>query len=212
MAIRRFCGNIHTLFQVICIRSKPIVFSVLFSFFSRRPCLPSGFCKCVEQPAVVCQGCTVADDVPSRAEDCSFLVVVWQWLGDRDCTAQYNCCLPAITDCRRFCPGSIGSGIGIMLSNSPGGSTLQWKAERDLLCLKPVVAFVVDDADDGTGCRRAWASFASNRYSARKARRLLLRTTNCSTRSLLSKCWTPKLFQVSEQTSLSSQPLISLPD
>ena len=26
-----------------------------------------------------------------------------QWLGDRDCTAQYNCCLPATTDCRRFC-------------------------------------------------------------------------------------------------------------
>jgi len=22
---------------------------------------------------------------------------------DRDCTAQYNCCLPATTDCRRFC-------------------------------------------------------------------------------------------------------------
>ena len=36
-------------------------------------------------------------------EDCTFPVVVWQWLGDRDCTAQYNCCLPATTDCRRFC-------------------------------------------------------------------------------------------------------------
>ena len=67
------------------------------------PCLPSGFGTCVEQPAVVCQECTVADDVPSRAEDCTFPVVVWQWLGDRDCTAQYNCCLPATTDCRRFC-------------------------------------------------------------------------------------------------------------
>ena len=63
----------------------------------------SGFGTCVEQPAVVCQECTVADDVPSRAEDCTFSVVVWQWLGDRDCTAQYNCCLPATTDCRRFC-------------------------------------------------------------------------------------------------------------
>jgi len=30
----------------------------------------------VEQPAVVCQECTVADDVPSRAEDCVFSVVV----------------------------------------------------------------------------------------------------------------------------------------
>ena len=49
------------------------------------------------------QECTVADDVPSRAEDCTFPVVVWQWLGDRDCTAQYNCCVPATTDCRRFC-------------------------------------------------------------------------------------------------------------
>jgi len=34
----------------------------------------------------------------------TFSVVVWQWLGDRDCTAQYNCCLPATTDCRSFCP------------------------------------------------------------------------------------------------------------
>jgi len=73
------------------------------TFNTRWPCLPSGFCACVEQPAVVCQECIVADDVPSRAEDCSFPVVVWEWLGDRDCTAQYNCCLPATTDCRRFC-------------------------------------------------------------------------------------------------------------
>ena len=29
----------------------------------------------MEQPAVVCQECTVADDVPSRAEDCTFSVV-----------------------------------------------------------------------------------------------------------------------------------------
>jgi len=33
----------------------------------------------------------------------TFPVVVWQWLGDSDCTAQYNCCLPATTDFRRFC-------------------------------------------------------------------------------------------------------------
>ena len=31
-----------------------------------------------------------ASFVPSRAEDCTFPVVVWQWLGDRDCTAQHN--------------------------------------------------------------------------------------------------------------------------
>ena len=37
---------------------------------------PSGFGTCVEQPAVVCQECTVADDVSSRAEDCTFPVVV----------------------------------------------------------------------------------------------------------------------------------------
>ena len=30
----------------------------------------------IRQPAVVCQECTVADDVPSRAEDCTFPVVV----------------------------------------------------------------------------------------------------------------------------------------
>jgi len=32
-----------------------------------------------------------------------FSVVIWRWLGDRDCTAQCNCCLPATNDCRRFC-------------------------------------------------------------------------------------------------------------
>ena len=49
---------------------------------------------------------TCVEHVPSRAEDCTFPVVVWQWLGDRDCTAQYNsyCCLSATNDCRRFCP------------------------------------------------------------------------------------------------------------
>ena len=73
------------------------------TFNTRWPCLPSGFGTCVEQPAVVCQECTVTDDVPSRAEERTFPVVVWQWLGDRDCTAQYNCCLPATTECRRFC-------------------------------------------------------------------------------------------------------------
>jgi len=62
---------------------------------ARWPCLPSGF--------GICQVCAVADDVPSRAEDCSFPVVVQQWLGDRYRIAQYNCCLPSTTDCRRFC-------------------------------------------------------------------------------------------------------------
>ena len=33
----------------------------------------------------------------------TFSVVVRLWLGDRDCTTQYNCRLPATTDCRRFC-------------------------------------------------------------------------------------------------------------
>ena len=73
------------------------------TFNARWPCLPSGFDTCVEQPAIVCQECTIADYVPSRAEYRTFPVVVWQWLGDRDCTAQYNCCLPATTDCQRFC-------------------------------------------------------------------------------------------------------------
>ena len=41
-----------------------------------RPCLPSGFGTCVEQPAIVCQECIVADDVPSRAEKYTFTVVV----------------------------------------------------------------------------------------------------------------------------------------
>ena len=46
---------------------------------------------------LICEECTVADDVPSRAEYCTFSFVVWRWLGDRDC-------LPATTDCRSFCP------------------------------------------------------------------------------------------------------------
>jgi len=49
------------------------------TFNTRWPCLPIGFGTCVEQTAVVCQECTVVDDVPSRAEDCTFPVVVWHW-------------------------------------------------------------------------------------------------------------------------------------
>ena len=73
------------------------------TFNARRPCLTSGFSTCMEQPAVICQECTVTDHIPSRAEDCTFSVVIWQWLGNRDCTTRYNCCLPVTTDCRRFC-------------------------------------------------------------------------------------------------------------
>ena len=69
------------------------------TFNTRWPCLPSGFSTCMEQPAVICQERTVAGDVSLRAEDCTFSVVVWQWLGDRDCTTLSNCCLPATTDC-----------------------------------------------------------------------------------------------------------------
>jgi len=36
----------------------------------------------------------------------------------------------------------MGSGIGIMLLYSPGGSTLQCGAERGLLCLAPSVFIV----------------------------------------------------------------------
>jgi len=49
---------------------------VCMTFNARRLCLSSGFSTCVEQPAVVCQECTVADDVPSRTKDCTFSVVV----------------------------------------------------------------------------------------------------------------------------------------
>ena len=59
---------------------------------------------CMEQPAIICQEGTVADNVLLWAKDSTFLVVVWQWLGDCDCTAQYNSGLPANADCRRFCP------------------------------------------------------------------------------------------------------------
>jgi len=30
---------------------------------------------------------------------------------DHDCTAQYNCCLPATTDCQRFCPFVTHAGL-----------------------------------------------------------------------------------------------------
>ena len=33
---------------------------------------PSGFGTCMEQPAVVCRECTIADYVPSRAEERTF--------------------------------------------------------------------------------------------------------------------------------------------
>jgi len=59
------------------------------------------FGTCVEQPAVVCQAPSLTTF--RRELKSIFPVVVWQWLGDRDCTAQYNCSLPATTDCRRFC-------------------------------------------------------------------------------------------------------------
>ena len=73
------------------------------TFNTWRPCLPSGFSICMEQPAIICQECTVADDVTSQTEGCTFSVVVRRWLAGRDCIAQYNCCLPAATDCRNFC-------------------------------------------------------------------------------------------------------------
>jgi len=60
-------------------------------------CLSGGFGRCMVQPAIICQECTVADDIPWRAEDCTFSVVIRLRLGDPDCTAQYNCCLPATT-------------------------------------------------------------------------------------------------------------------
>ena len=115
----------------------------------RRPCLPSGFSTCMEQPMGRAIGerqwgpwipnnyakpngliigpqnhhlalnifpwRPLGNSLPSsvrnalwlttfrRELNTTFPVVVWQWLGDRDCTAQYNYCLPATTDCRRFC-------------------------------------------------------------------------------------------------------------
>jgi len=70
------------------------------TFNARRPCLPSAFGTCAEQPDVVYQECTIIDDVQSRAEDCTFPVVIWRWLGHRDCTAQYNCCLSRLLTVR----------------------------------------------------------------------------------------------------------------
>ena len=53
-----------------------VVLCTRHSTLGDRAFPPSGFGTCMEQPAVVCQECTVADDVPSRAEDCTFPVVV----------------------------------------------------------------------------------------------------------------------------------------
>jgi len=64
---------------------------------------PVASVRACKQPAVMCQECTVADDVTSQTEGCTFSVVVRRWLAGRDCIAQYNCCLPAATDCRNFC-------------------------------------------------------------------------------------------------------------
>ena len=35
---------------------------------------------CIQYSLAIDQECTVADDIKSRAEDCTFTVVVWQWL------------------------------------------------------------------------------------------------------------------------------------
>ena len=69
----------------------------------QRACLPSGFSRCTKRTAVICQEWAVADDLPSRNEDCTFSVVVWRRLDNPDCTAQYSYCLAATTDCRCFC-------------------------------------------------------------------------------------------------------------
>ena len=67
--LRACTGHLTSTLNVVC--------ALLTQTFNTRwPCLPSGFGTCVEQPAVDCQECTVADDVPSRAEDCTFPVVV----------------------------------------------------------------------------------------------------------------------------------------
>ena len=73
------------------------------TYNARRPCLSSGFRTCVEQFAVIRHECAVADDVPSRSEDCTFSVVVRSSLGNRNCTIYCNYCLPAATGYQRFC-------------------------------------------------------------------------------------------------------------
>jgi len=47
-----------------------VVPSTRHSTLGDRAFTCSGFGTCMEQPAVVCQECAVADNVPSRAEDC----------------------------------------------------------------------------------------------------------------------------------------------
>jgi len=49
------------------------------------PKSPPVFWLLTMHSSVICQKCTVADDVQSRTEDCTFSVVVWRWVGDRDC-------------------------------------------------------------------------------------------------------------------------------
>ena len=53
-----------------------------------------------------------------------FSVVVWRWLGDRDCTAQCNCCLPP----QLLTVGAsvlFGFGFGLILYGAPAMS-LTW--------------------------------------------------------------------------------------
>ena len=57
----------------------------------------------MEQPAVICQECIVAEDVATWRLYL-FSVVVWRWLCCRDCRpTTNNFCLSETTDCRRFC-------------------------------------------------------------------------------------------------------------
>jgi len=84
--------------DVVCALLTAMLVVPITTFDARRPCLFCGFGTCVEQPVIVCQ-----EWASVASWRLYFSVVVWQsWWDDRDCTAQYNCCLPATTDCRRF--------------------------------------------------------------------------------------------------------------
>jgi len=92
-------SDIHTQRRLRCADTAMLVVPS-----TRRSTFASSWLQNVHGTAcVICQECTVADDVSSRAKDCTFSVIIWQSLGDYDCTAQYNCCLSTTTNCWHFC-------------------------------------------------------------------------------------------------------------
>ena len=70
---RPYCRHLTSTLDVACaLVTQPCWWYRPPNVQARRLSLPSGIGTCIEQPAIICQECTIADDVPSRTEDSFF--------------------------------------------------------------------------------------------------------------------------------------------